>query len=181
MFGFKKRGEESNEIRSNLSSGIPKLPDLPDFDKLPDLPELNTPIYPRPLPPLPNLNFDRKNVLSNANQNVSNINLNQNMQDKGLSLPSLPNKEKEAYQNELIQEKPRKQDQIFVKLDKFQSALANFESIKEKIKAIEADLMKMREIREREDLELKEWEQEVQSIRVRIQSIENSLFKRVGE
>jgi len=69
---------------------------------------------------------------------------------------------------------------IFVKIDKFKTAVDNFDKVKEKVGDIEDMLHKIKSIREKEDQELKEWEHEVQMIRSRVENIDNSLFKKVG-
>ncbi len=74
----------------------------------------------------------------------------------------------------------REAEPIFVKIDKFKEAVENFAKVKEKISDIEAMLAKIKELKEKEEQELGAWEREVQMMKSRVESIDNSLFKRVG-
>lgn len=65
---------------------------------------------------------------------------------------------------------------IYVKLDKFQTTVSAFEEIKTKVLEIENMLTKIKEVREREDRELEEWENEVQVIKSRIESVDRDIF-----
>lgn len=73
----------------------------------------------------------------------------------------------------------REAEPIFVKIDKFKEASENFEKIKEKVSEIEVMLKEIQKIKEKEDSELKDWENEIQAIKTRVESIDNSLFKKL--
>ncbi len=73
----------------------------------------------------------------------------------------------------------RESEPIFVKIDKFKDAAENFEQIKMKINEVESMLRKIKDIQEKESQEIKEWEHEVQMIKIRVDNIDNSLFKKL--
>ena len=68
---------------------------------------------------------------------------------------------------------------IYVKLDNFKLGLDSFEDIRSKINEIENLLLKIKEMREKEEKELIEWERESQVIKARIDKINNDIFKNV--
>jgi hypothetical protein len=77
-------------------------------------------------------------------------------------------------------DKPAKDEPIFIKIDKFHESLDNFNKIKEKVLEIERELKNINEIKNKEEEELKEWENEIQSIKARMDAIDNSLFNKIG-
>ena len=84
-------------------------------------------------------------------------------------------------QTETEFERPaRMKEPIFVKIDKFRDALANFEIIKEKIDELDNLLKKINETKAREQEELVSWEKEVEDIKAKVKSIDDKLFSRVG-
>lgn len=68
---------------------------------------------------------------------------------------------------------------IFVKIDKFKDALANFEMIKEKLAEIDTLLKKIKETRTREQEEFDSWEKEIEEIKVKVEGIDEKLFSKV--
>ena len=56
----------------------------------------------------------------------------------------------------------------------------NFNKIKEKVLEIETEIKNITEIKNKEEEELKEWESEIQSIKARMNAIDNSLFSKIG-
>ncbi len=79
---------------------------------------------------------------------------------------------------EIVEEFSREAEPIFVKLDKFKYAVENFEKVREKVGDIGKMLEQIKEIREKEDAELRSWEENLRSIKLKIESIDNSLFKK---
>ena len=73
----------------------------------------------------------------------------------------------------------RKTDPIYVRIDKFKSAVKSFEEIKVRVTEIESLLGKIREVKQKEDQELREWEQEVETIKARIDSIDTNIFSKL--
>ncbi len=67
---------------------------------------------------------------------------------------------------------------IYIKIDNFESALADFEEIKKRMYESFELLEKVKNIRGREDEELEIWEREVDNIKRRLANIDRDLFSR---
>ena len=66
---------------------------------------------------------------------------------------------------------PKKDESVFIKLDKFQNTIEAFRDINEKIKEIEELLVKTKEIKLREEKELEDWEREIEAIKLKLETI----------
>ena len=75
-------------------------------------------------------------------------------------------------------EKIKNPEQIFVKLEKFESAIEEFSRIKNKLIDMESMLRKIRDIKLKEEKELSEWENEIESIKSRLEKIDREIFER---
>ncbi|MEM0465498.1 MAG: hypothetical protein QXW97_02240 [Candidatus Pacearchaeota archaeon] len=71
----------------------------------------------------------------------------------------------------------KREEPVYIRLDKFQLTINTFRELKEKIKEIENLLSKIREIKAREDKELDEWEREIETIKIKIESIDKEIFE----
>ncbi len=69
--------------------------------------------------------------------------------------------------------------EIFVKIDKFQSARKSLSAVREKVEEIESMLKKIREVRMREDQELTAWERDIESVKSRIEDISKNIFEKL--
>jgi hypothetical protein len=166
----------------------PILPDLPEDDSiaLPNLSEL-PPIenkYPNQnLTPLPEPN-------PSIDQNTIKQEINPKMQKSNFDIsPSKPQEELIAEPIGKIDETPSKNfsqkqivkkiDPIFVRLDKFETSLEALDEIKEKVVEIEKILAETKKLKEKEDKELEEWERDIQVIKSKLDSIDNSIFNKL--
>ena len=185
---FFKKGKK--EVTPDL-----ELPELPGFTELPSLPQL---------PELPKLETEQKieptslstfpsNQINNSfgiEAIKSNISLQQ--ADSSGYIPSQnPMIEKRAVE---MEEKPRlgriaipaqhrtssfQKEPIFIKLDKFREAVEKFQEIKYRVNEIENSLVKLKDVKDKEENELKEWEEEVRLIKEKVENIDNSLFSKI--
>lgn len=73
----------------------------------------------------------------------------------------------------------KKEEPIFVQIDKFEEGLKNFEEIKLKISEIEKLLLHTKKIKEQEEHELSSWELEIQAVKVQVEKIERDLFSKL--
>jgi hypothetical protein len=71
----------------------------------------------------------------------------------------------------------RRNEPVYIRLDKFQMTIDAFREVKDKIREIEDLLIKTKEIKSREDKEIEEWEREIESIKIKIQSIDKDIFE----
>lgn len=69
----------------------------------------------------------------------------------------------------------KKEDAIYIKLEKFQLTMEAFRDIKNKVREIEDLLAKTKEIKAREEKELEEWEREIEVIKLKLDSINKEI------
>lgn len=141
----------------------PELPELPGQAHLPDLP---------PLPSIPenrmNDSFGLQAIKSSVRGNEREFEPKRTFELNERPPFSMPVKKYES-----------KKEPVFVKLDKFKDSVQKFDEIKAKVNDIDSTLRKIKEIRDREETELKSWEEKVQLIKEKVDNIDNSLFSRM--
>lgn len=71
---------------------------------------------------------------------------------------------------------PRAEKSVFVKLDKFYEAKATLELVQEKLREIDQVMLKIKEVKSKEEEELEHSEKEIEMIKARINSILKGLF-----
>lgn len=69
----------------------------------------------------------------------------------------------------------KKDDSVYIRLDKFQVTMEAFRDIKNKIREIEELLAKTKEIKAREEKEIEEWGREIESIKLKLDSIDKEI------
>ncbi len=77
--------------------------------------------------------------------------------------------------------KAKKAEPLFIQIEKFEEASESFEQIKEKLSEVENSLKKIKDIKIKEEKELEEWERELEVIKSRIDSIDNSIFNKIED
>ncbi len=78
-----------------------------------------------------------------------------------------------------VQSAPLRREPLFVRIDKFESALRDFDEISVKIRKIDELISEIRVLREKEDREFLEWEKDLHTIRSRLDSIDRTLFSQL--
>jgi hypothetical protein len=158
LFGKK---EEKND---NLLPELPKLPDLPGAEesaKSAERPEIS------PLPALPSesdgLDAIKSGVVSTEPSPKRTMELGTASISSMSSMSSMG------------------KEPIFIKLDKFKEASKSFDVVKAKLKDIDYAFVKMRDLKQKEDDELKAWESEIQAVKSKVEAIDNSLFNKIGK
>ena len=68
---------------------------------------------------------------------------------------------------------------IFVRIDKFEESLETFKTIKDEIAKIDKMLTNTKEIKKQEQKELEDWEEQLKSIKNRIEEIDRDIFSKV--
>jgi len=71
---------------------------------------------------------------------------------------------------------PSAKGPIFIKIDKYREAMANFELIKKKLGETSSLLDKIKDTRKSEEEELNAWAEELESIKAKIASIDTKVF-----
>ena len=74
---------------------------------------------------------------------------------------------------------PAPQEPIFVRIDKFEDSLKIFSNTKKKLSEIEKTLEEMRKIREKEEVELRTWENEIRLMKGHIEKVDRDVFSKV--
>lgn len=97
------------------------------------------------------------------------------------SSPIVKEEEEDEKEEKLPKFKPssNKEENIFVRLDKFHSARRTLNDTKSRLDEIDHLLKKVREIKLREEQELSAWEKEVAELKTKIQSVRENIFDRV--
>ena len=85
-------------------------------------------------------------------------------------------------QSRMVEQQQRiKQNQpIFIRLDKFQTTHESLQDIRMKMEEVEKTIIKIKEVKEREDKEIEEWERELQLVKARLESIDTNLFENLS-
>ncbi len=73
----------------------------------------------------------------------------------------------------------RKEEPIFIRLDKFEESLANFEEIKKIVEEMEKVLEDTKDMKTKEEEEIGNWENEIKSVKDKIKSIDREIFSKV--
>lgn len=176
-----------------------KVPSLPELPKLPELPAAknNSEKLPQ-LPSLPNNSFGQKfsqNTIKEAvagerevNKNMADDFIPQRMPEPPAMKPEIdfPFKEDVERKTKEIPEgfeeaakKVKSAEPVFIRIDKFEDSLANFERIKEQVSEIEMVLSDIRKTKEEEENELDAWERELKNVRAQIEKIGQNIFSKV--
>jgi len=92
---------------------------------------------------------------------------------KTTKIQEIPSEFKEASM------KVKRTEPVFIRLDKFEESLGIFERIKEKIMDIEKMLKETQDIKDKEEKELKSWEEELKSIKNQIEKVNQDIFSKI--
>ena len=170
---------------------LPELPPLPNFDTKVDF----SPKSDKKLPALPTFPSSitgekisnqavKRAVKEYDEDSFENKTMTRELEDDDEIIPNFnphPN-----YQNNIPQrtmpEKPiSRNEPIFIRIDKYQESLANFQEVKTKILEIENMLKEIKEIKTKEEAELQEWEQEIQDAKAKLDRIDKTIFQKLEE
>ena len=66
---------------------------------------------------------------------------------------------------------------IFVKVEKYKEAIDTLEIIKEKLKTAQAVLNELRELKNKEEAELEEWQNTINDIKEKLTLVDNNIFE----
>jgi len=158
---------------------LPTLPSESVPDVLPGLPEIETQPLSETLPRLPS-----------SPKTMSSEGIKHEISKPSTKLmPSINQKVPELTESKRTLELPdihrprekmtKKLEPVFIRLDKFQTTLETFEEIKSKIQEIEELLARTKEIKQKEEQELADWEREIQTIKARIDLIDKTIFNKL--
>jgi len=175
LFSKEKKREVSKINLPHLpelpSSNNFNFPELPNFPESPELPAIET----NPMPNLPEFptseSLEQQEIKGALTPPLG-------FQKSGFSSfkPFSESFESPVYHST---EKSRINEPVFIRLDKFQMAIETFEEIINKVNEIESLIKKTKEIRRQEEEELNVWEKEIETIKSRMNSIDQSVFSKL--
>jgi len=187
MSWFKKKKEVKARVAGSSLTELPELPELPRFSDLSELPEIRTPILePRSLPSFPgklDSGFSQEAIKS-AVSPVPPINSKQvkNRERRTLEISEDTPKTKFSSLLHASETEPRlskKIEPVYIRIDKFKAAIQSFNEIQRKVAEVEDLLQKIKEMKQKEDEELRVWERDLETIKARIDSIDKSVFSKL--
>jgi hypothetical protein len=83
----------------------------------------------------------------------------------------------EMPKREFSMPKSKKQEPLYIKLEKYENVISTFNEIKLRITEIESLLKNIKEIKMKEEKELDDWEREIHTIKSRLEQIDQEIFK----
>jgi len=98
------------------------------------------------------------------------FNQEENKKEEETYLPSLP-----------AENAPQRsaEEQIFVRIDKFQDAEKSFETVRKSVKSVESAFEKMKNIKDKEDKEIDDLTSELFEIKAKLESIDANIFEKI--
>ena len=186
---------------------VPEIPTAPSLPELPTIPR-KIEEQKKELPELPSFPLNSKNknlnqeIVKSAVSDSSERKENDTMipevprfngevemnSDESFSSPKLefpiPNIPKEEPTTTLTQPSVSMQssmsaDPIFVRIDKFQESQKNFDNIKDMVGEIESVLNKIKDVKAKEESELKGWTDDVEKIKTKLSQIDSDIFSQI--
>lgn len=189
MGWFKKKEVKAGAVGSNLTE-LPELPELPTlqrFSELSKLPETEKPMFePRSLPSFPgklDSGFSQEAIKS-AVSPILPINSKQvkNRERRTLEIPEDTPKTKfsSLLPSSVIESRlSKKIEPVYIRIDKFKAAIQSFNEIQKKVAEVEDLLQKIKEMKQKEDEELRVWERDLETIKARIDAIDKGVFSKL--
>jgi len=184
------------------------VPEIPTAPSLPDLPKIPREEAKKELPELPSFPTTPKNENFNQEMVKTAVADSSPPEEKEseVSIPEIPTvpeskresesslfsppklefptpsiqKEEISITPQLVQTPiTRDSDPIFVRIDKFQDSQKNFNSVKQKVGEIESVLRKIKEVKMKEESELKAWTDDVEKIKTKLAEIDADIFSQI--
>ncbi len=164
---FKKKKKEA-----------PKLPPLPE---LPPMHKSDSPIHELPDPPplnqLPKEPMDTKptNTEPPTEQTIPLEPIPQTTRPQPPKIPQIIPKTPQTLPHTIAHHSP-KEKPVYIKINRYENALENFENIKDHIREASETIAKIKDIRRKEDADLAAWETELGEIKRKLAIIDKKLF-----
>ncbi len=199
MGWFNKKEEKGKEQIKKFQ----ELPDLPELPELPELPDINEnggenseiPIH-HQLPSFPSSSigekFSRKSIkdaVTGRKEGGGFFGADDfTTEERGLGMMRKPRSreilspEREDKVPEEFKESARivrKTEPVFIRIDKFEDSLHLFEKIKKQISEMEHMLADVKSLKDKEEVELTSWENEIQSMKGLVEKINQDIFSKI--
>ena len=199
--GFFGKGQKKDLKKTKAKEGNLASPDLPSLPDLPaELPGNNFKGA-TSLPSLPNSQIGNKLNQESVKEAIIQKNVNQNLPDfPEVTTPppvQVPMRSPPPRATRLPQEnyhEPRSLEMtnlepheslrmptqpLFIKLDTFEKAISSFNEIKLRISEIDSLLRNLKDIKNKEEAELEEWEKEIDEVKSRLEQINHDIFDKI--
>jgi len=75
--------------------------------------------------------------------------------------------------------KPKSNEPVFIRIDKFEESLKIFDGVKGKLNEIEHMLHEVKDIKEKEQAELAGWEESIQKLKHQIEKVDSDIFSKI--
>jgi len=167
-FWKKKTQETENEKSKEMNYELPELPQLPDIAQIKSAQEFS-------------LETDKTDMLPEL-PDIYQSSSKPEDSDKSLTSEIPISKGNFNLEEEKTEEREKIgkiKGPIYIKVEKFKEALANFEIIRRKIKEVETLLHKIKEIKVKEQEELDIWEKELEEVKGKLAAIDDKLFSKL--
>ncbi len=193
MGWFNKTKKE--EKKESSIPELPKLPDIPNLDDEPPKMNLDSQKTISQLPMFPNNSLGDKfsqdtikDAITGKKEETEEFEADDSEEDQ--MTPKIPQithvpefyregtEKRNSYGFRRVTKKV-KEEPLFIRLDKFEESLHNFEEIKQQIAEIEKILQETKEIKEKEGAELESWEKEIKAVKEKIQNIDREIFSKI--
>ena len=192
LFGRNKKEEIVKEDVPQLSM-LPKLPEFPSLDE--ELTRIHSlPSFPsNTLGTRLSQNTIKDAVLGNeeesSNENADDEE-NMSIMREPLKKPVTEEMGEKRFPSRLLREAPQEsfpsklsngmsQEPVFIRVDKFEGAIAVFNETRRKMSEIELALEEIKKVRDKEDRELQSWESEIRSMKDKIEKVDRAIFSKI--
>jgi len=155
----------SNKDNAFDSMRLPELPELPERKSLPDLPSFPS-----------NATADQFN-----NQMVKAAVTDSSGENRGVFEEAKSSGDYFSTSQPVQQsfQKPKTNELVFVRIDKFQEAQKDFNDVKRKVKEIESLLKEVKEINQKEDIQTGEWVRDLEKVKMLLIEIDSKVFNQL--
>lgn len=168
-------------FKKNEKEAKDSLAELPELPPMPELPFLARPRT--ELPALPSF------PISQAGEKISREAV------KDIVLDYSPEAEEPAFARKPVTKEIEmpgfkepakmpnimKEEPIFIRIDKYNDSLLKFQEVKKKLLEIENMLNNIKEEKAKEDIQLREWESEIQQAKSKLDFIDKNIFQKLEE
>lgn len=170
-------------FRRKKEKEVRKVEELPEPPRFPEMKEIKEAIRPSPvIPPITAAPITRLPEIKIAKLPEEKGGLIPSLMAPSAALPAIPAVPRlvRAREIEPVTEPVTKsREPVFVKIDKFESALSAFEEIKRRLEESFELLEKIKKARAKEKEEIDAWEKEIEGIRENIKELDEKLFGKV--
>jgi hypothetical protein len=166
--------KEDKKIELPELPGMPKLPELPPIPNLETKPISQTNISYSDFQKTPATPTNQAGLQAIKNSVIDNYEVRESNPSEKRTIELGESNYNMGQIRKVISKEP-----LFIKIDRFQEAVEKFEEVKRKVKDIEESLGKVKDIKDKEDQELKSWEEEIKLIKDKVANIDTTLFSKI--